>query len=68
MAALEEKTFFSMVLNFDVLKHRWFFTDTSNTSNFKNRCIDTLNIDVQTILPIPSMNVRVVEELYLKKN
>jgi hypothetical protein len=42
MAALEGKKLFSMFLNFDVLK---------------NQCIDTLNTDVQTILPISSFNV-----------
>jgi hypothetical protein len=58
MTALEGKHFFSMFLNFDVLKHRWFFTNTSNTSIhrisiFKQFCpslVDTFIVVYELLL------------------
>jgi hypothetical protein len=58
MTALEEKNMFSMFLNFDG------FSQIHRTHRyFKNRCIDTSNINVQTILPIPSIDYSVMTDL-----
>jgi hypothetical protein len=49
MAALEGKNFFSLFLNIDG------FSPIHRTHRyFKNQCINTSNIDDQTILPIPN--------------